>query len=141
MDGQVFGDVLGATVHYARSGMIAGTEGVTTGGEEAHLSLSERTLRAAVRLASILGVAAILLWLLHALWAQLTFVIVVQHALGIATALLLFATVRRADVICVLDDGRIVESGGHDELMQHDGRYARLFRLQAASFDPVEDVQ
>jgi len=64
MDGQVLGDVLGATVHYARSGMIAGTEGVTTGGEEAHLSLSERTLRAAVRLASILGVAAILLWLL-----------------------------------------------------------------------------
>ena len=50
-----------------------------------------------------------------------------------------YATVRRADVICVLDHGRIVESGSHDELMTRDGHYARLFRLQAASFDPIEE--
>jgi ATP-binding cassette subfamily B protein len=52
-----------------------------------------------------------------------------------------FATVRRADVICVLDGGRIVESGSHHELMERNGQYARLFRLQAASFDPVEGAR
>ncbi|MEW2357727.1 ABC transporter ATP-binding protein [Spirillospora sp. NPDC029432] len=44
-------------------------------------------------------------------------------------------TVRDADVIVVLDDGVIAESGSHDELMAAGGRYARLFRLQAAGFD------
>jgi ATP-binding cassette subfamily B protein len=45
-----------------------------------------------------------------------------------------FATVRLADDICVLDAGRVVEHGSHDELMAHDGLYARMFRLQAARF-------
>ncbi len=43
-----------------------------------------------------------------------------------------FSTVRRADRILVLDAGRIVEDGSHDDLMGLDGRYARLFRLQMA---------
>jgi ATP-binding cassette subfamily B protein len=42
--------------------------------------------------------------------------------------------VREADVIAVLDDGVIAELGGHDELMAADGRYARLFRLQASGY-------
>ena len=45
-----------------------------------------------------------------------------------------FSTVRTADSIVVLDGGRIVESGSHDELMLHDGRYARLFSLQAQGY-------
>ena len=45
-----------------------------------------------------------------------------------------FATVRRADTICVLDGGRITERGSHDELLAGDGAYARSYRLQAERF-------
>jgi len=42
-----------------------------------------------------------------------------------------FSTVRMADQIAVLDQGRIAELGSHDELVKQDGVYARLFQLQA----------
>ncbi|MEV8372087.1 ABC transporter ATP-binding protein [Kribbella sp. NPDC056861] len=42
-----------------------------------------------------------------------------------------FSVVRDAQRICVLDGGRIVESGTHDELLAASGRYATMFRLQA----------
>jgi ATP-binding cassette subfamily B protein len=45
-----------------------------------------------------------------------------------------FSTVRMADQIAVLDRGRIVECGSHEELMRLNGRYAHLFTLQARGY-------
>ena len=54
-----------------------------------------------------------------------------------------FSTVRLADRICVMEAGRVVELGSHDELMELGGRYRALFDLQASRFsldagDPAE---
>jgi ATP-binding cassette subfamily B protein len=45
-----------------------------------------------------------------------------------------FSTIRMADRIYVLDDGCVVESGDHEELMRRGGRYAELFQLQASGY-------
>jgi ATP-binding cassette, subfamily B, bacterial len=45
-----------------------------------------------------------------------------------------FSTVRHADRICVLEQGRVVELGTHDELMALGGRYRTMFDLQAQRF-------
>ncbi len=45
-----------------------------------------------------------------------------------------FSTVRMADQIAVLDQGRIIERGSHEELMALGGRYAQLFALQARGY-------
>jgi len=47
--------------------------------------------------------------------------------------------VRRADRICVLERGRVVELGTHDELMALGGRYHTMFGLQASRFGAEED--
>ena len=46
-----------------------------------------------------------------------------------------FSTVRLADTICVVEGGKVVESGSHDELMTHNGRYRTMFDLQASRFE------
>ena len=45
-----------------------------------------------------------------------------------------FSSVRSADRIYVLDGGRVVEAGSHDQLMVLGGRYAELFTLQASAY-------
>jgi ATP-binding cassette subfamily B protein len=45
-----------------------------------------------------------------------------------------FSTVRRADRIIFLEHGKLVEEGTHEELMRLNGRYAKLFRMQAAAY-------
>ena len=45
-----------------------------------------------------------------------------------------FSTVRMADQIVVIQEGRIIERGSHDELMRRNGHYAQLFSLQARGY-------
>jgi ATP-binding cassette, subfamily B, bacterial len=45
-----------------------------------------------------------------------------------------FSTVRHADRICVLEHGKVVELGTHDDLMAAGGRYRTMFELQASRF-------
>jgi len=55
---------------------------------------------------------------------------------GLTTILLShrFSSVRKATRICVLDGGRVVEEGSHDQLMAFGGKYAEMFKLQAKHF-------
>jgi ABC-type multidrug transport system fused ATPase/permease subunit len=50
-----------------------------------------------------------------------------------------FSTVRRADRICVLEHGKVVELGSHDELMALGGRYRTMFDLQAQRFNAEDE--
>ena len=50
------------------------------------------------------------------------------------------STIHRADRIAVLDQGRIVELGSHASLMEQDGLYARLYRMQFRNADPLQPI-
>jgi ATP-binding cassette subfamily B protein len=45
-----------------------------------------------------------------------------------------FSSVRSADRIYVLDEGRVTETGTHEQLVEAGGLYAELFEIQAAAY-------
>jgi len=49
------------------------------------------------------------------------------------------ATIRGADRIIVLQNGELIETGNHDELMAREGLYAKLYNMNYASFDDIPD--
>lgn len=49
------------------------------------------------------------------------------------------STTRHADRILMLENGKIIESGSHDELMKKDGKYAYMFRLQAEKYEKTSE--
>lgn len=59
---------------------------------------------------------------------------------GLTTVLIShrFSTVRLADLIHVIEHGRVIETGTHQDLLALDGRYAHMFNLQAARFAEQE---
>ncbi len=66
----------------------------------------------------------------------------ILHATRECTTILVshrFSTVRHADRICVLEEGRVIELGSHEELMELGGRYRTMFDLQASRFTEEED--
>ncbi len=52
-----------------------------------------------------------------------------------------FSTVRMARRICVLEHGRVIEQGSHDELIELGGRYRTMYQLQARRFDADFDEE
>ncbi|MDT8715350.1 ABC transporter ATP-binding protein [Clostridium sp. 19966] len=67
-----------------------------------------------------------------------------KELVGNRTSILIshrFSTVKMADLILVLNQGKIVEEGTHDSLMQNNGLYAELFTMQAEAYNMDSDKE
>ena len=67
------------------------------------------------------------------------FVTLDRHTVGRTTLVIAhrLSTSRHAERIHVMDRGRVVESGGHDELVARGGTYAALWRVQTGEREPL----
>lgn len=48
------------------------------------------------------------------------------------------SSVKDADVVYMLEEGRLIEQGTHGELMEQNGKYAQMYRMQAKNYQPEE---
>jgi ATP-binding cassette subfamily B protein len=102
-----------------------------SGGEWQRIALARAYMRDAQLLVLDEPTAALDARAEHQVFQRFTELTVGRMALLISHR---FSTVRMADRIAVLEQGRVFEQGSHDELLEVGGRYAELFNLQAASY-------
>jgi ATP-binding cassette subfamily B protein len=75
-------------------------------------------------------------------WAEADWLVRLRTLVTNKTALIIthrFTTARYADVIYVMDQGRIIESGSHDKLLAQDGLYAQSWRAQVRNYTSFDD--
>ncbi|MFG1945743.1 ABC transporter ATP-binding protein [Nonomuraea sp. NPDC048826] len=117
---------------------LDGASGLLSGGQWQRLALARAFLRADADLMILdepsAGLDAEAEHQIHQRLAQLRSgrtSVLISHRLCAA---------RDADTIVVLDQGQVIEQGGHGDLMAADGTYARLFRLQADAYRRPDEV-
>lgn len=102
-----------------------------SGGEWQRLAIARATVREAPLVILDEPTAALDPLAEHALFQQLRTALRGQTVVLISHRL---ASVKDADRILVMDQGRIAESGTHDELLRRGGRYAKMFTVQAGPY-------
>jgi len=76
-------------------------------------------------------------------FSEANFLTRLRDIIGSRSAVLIshrFTALRLADLICVIEEGRVIEKGTHDELIRRNGQYARLFGFQARLFGTDAEV-